>query len=202
MRLKSRIYCIEGIHDWGNREVEPTVEPMLQLLRDGVGSWDYVRRDCATEIELKWYLQEEWWNRCRTGSILYFCSHGDPAIINLSDNENVDLGQLGLLLQNGGGNNCLVHFGGCSTMKDEARVREFMDRTGTWAVSGYGRPSGWVGVADNAIALEYMLFSSLGEQADPYIEVGTNRHRKRLQNLEYNLRNRFEPLDFHILTKD
>ena len=199
MKLRERIYCIEGIHDWGDREIEPTVEPMLQLLRDGVGLWDYVRRDCATEAELKWYLHGEWWNRCRGGSILYFCSHGDPATINLSDNSSVDLGQLSLLLEDGGAEDCLVHFGGCSTMKNEDSVREFKRRTGAWAVSGYGKPSDWYGVESNALALEYMYFSSVGDHSSPTIVVGNNKHKKRLQKLTSELRSRFKSLDFQLL---
>ena len=27
MERKKRIYCIEGVHDWGKGQVEPTVEP-------------------------------------------------------------------------------------------------------------------------------------------------------------------------------
>ena len=74
MRKAQRIYCIEGHHDWGNRAIEPTVEPMLQLLRS-TGYWeDYVHRKCATANECYFYLEREW-NRCRDGSILYFASH-------------------------------------------------------------------------------------------------------------------------------
>lgn len=29
MQRKKRIYCVEGVHDWGNDQIEPTVEPML-----------------------------------------------------------------------------------------------------------------------------------------------------------------------------
>ena len=203
MKLKERIYCIEGIHDWGKREIEPSIEPMLQILRDGVGLWDYVRRDCATEAELKWYIQEEWWRRCLPGSILYFSSHGSRSLVNLSDNENLTLEQLGFLLEGeeeGGAENCLVHFGMCETLEDESSVRRFMDQTGAWACSGYFGKSEWCGVETNGVALEYILLSSLGKNSAYGIDVGNNRHKKRLSKLGYEIATRFTKLGFRILT--
>ena len=47
MKFEQRIYCIEGVWDYGAREVEPSVEPLLDMLRRQ-GFWAYVRRDCAT----------------------------------------------------------------------------------------------------------------------------------------------------------
>ena len=202
LKYRKRIYCVEGIHDWGGEAIEPSVEPMLQLLHYGIGSWEYVRRDCATESEFKWFIQNEWWKRCKYGSILYFSSHGSPGVVNLSNNENVDIGQLELLLDGdgeGGLEQCIVHFGGCRTMQNENRIKSFMDKTGAWAVSGYGKESGWDGVAYNGLALELMFLSSL-HKASPYeIEVGNNRHKKRLEQLGTDLSSRFEPLDFKIL---
>ena len=52
MKLEQRIYCMEGVWDYGAREVEPTVEPLLEMLRRQ-DQWNYVRRDCATTGELK-----------------------------------------------------------------------------------------------------------------------------------------------------
>ncbi len=43
MKLEQRIYCIEGVWDYGGREVEPSVEPLLEMLRRQ-GQWDYIRR--------------------------------------------------------------------------------------------------------------------------------------------------------------
>ena len=205
MKFKERIYCIEGIHDWGKREIEPSIEPMLQILRDGVGLWDYVRRDCATEAELKWYIQEEWWRRCKRGSILYFSSHGSRSLVNLSDNENLTLGQLGHLLESdeeGGAENCFVHFGGCETFKDESAVQKFMIQTRAWACSGYSGKPAWYGVEENGVALEYMLLSSLGTQSCTEIEVGNNRHKKRLSKLGEEIKALFPKLNFKILISD
>ena len=61
------IYCIEGVHlarkERENRETEPTIEPMLELLQR-TGYWDgYLHRTCATTAELRYRLCEEW-NLC------------------------------------------------------------------------------------------------------------------------------------------
>ena len=65
MKKAKRIYCIEGLHDWGHQAIEPTVEPMLQLLLS-TGYWeDYVHRKCVTVDECQFYLQNEWVERCR-----------------------------------------------------------------------------------------------------------------------------------------
>ena len=77
MEKKRRIYCIEGIHDWGDGEIEPTVQPMLELLRK-LGYWEYMHRTCATSAELKYRLSKEWNDVCERGSVLCFRSHGAP----------------------------------------------------------------------------------------------------------------------------
>lgn len=46
MKLEQRIYCIEGVWDYGAREVEPSVEPVLEML-GRQGQWGYVRRDSS-----------------------------------------------------------------------------------------------------------------------------------------------------------
>ena len=69
MKLERRIYCVEGVWGLGHREVEPSVEPLLEMLRRQ-GLWDYARRDCATTAELKHYLSEEWSGR--TDQLLCF----------------------------------------------------------------------------------------------------------------------------------
>lgn len=199
MKKEKRIYCIEGIHDWGARDIEPTIDPMLKMLSDGVGLWKFVRRDCATEGELKWYLGQEWYSRCSEGSVLYFCSHGSPAVVDLSDSDGFDLGQLALQLEPDGCQGCHVHFGGCSTFKDLKRVKDFADRTKAWAVSGYENESDWIGIESNGLALEYALLSSIAANSNDPIEIGNNRHKQRLRKVEKSLKKAFPDLGFRIL---
>ena len=46
MKKERRIYCIEGHWDYGNTEVELSVEPILQMLQKH-GVWNYTRRHCC-----------------------------------------------------------------------------------------------------------------------------------------------------------
>jgi len=69
-------------------KIEPTVEPMLELLQR-TGYWDYLHRTCATSAELKYRLEEEWNEICEKGSVLYFCSHGAPDQVWLRPSDEV-----------------------------------------------------------------------------------------------------------------
>ena len=87
MKKDLRIYCIEGHWDYGNRQVEPSVEPMLKLLQ-GMDLWNYARRDCATIDEMIYFIDAEW-ARCNSGSILYVATHGKPGVVFLSEQHPV-----------------------------------------------------------------------------------------------------------------
>ncbi|MDE0644681.1 MAG: hypothetical protein OXH84_00365 [Gammaproteobacteria bacterium] len=143
---------------------------MLQMLRFGIGHWEYIRRDCTTYAEFEWYIKNEWLKRCKSGSILYLSSHGSPGVFTLSVGRDVSIDQLATLLDEGGAADCLVHFGGCHTFKNEHFVKEFKKKSCAWAVSGFGEESDW----SRGLALEYIFFSSLGWWD---IEVGNNRHK-------------------------
>ena len=133
MKKDLRIYCIEGHWDYGNRQVEPSVEPMLKLLQ-GMDLWNYARRDCATIDEMIYFIDAEW-ARCNSGSILYVATHGKPGVVFLSEQHPVTVEQLALHLEDQCGD-CLVHFGGCKVMAaPESRLRDFMEKTGAMGVS-------------------------------------------------------------------
>ena len=93
MKLERRIYCIEGHWDYGNREVEPSVEPILEQMRN-LDMWPYARRDCATIEALDYFAYWEW-PRCKLGSILYLATHGASGTVWLSQDHPVTLEQLG-----------------------------------------------------------------------------------------------------------
>ena len=75
MLLDKRIYCVEGHWDYGKKEMEPSVEPILQMLRV-LGHWKYARRDCATVMEMNYWIKQQWTDWCSEGSVLYFATHG------------------------------------------------------------------------------------------------------------------------------
>lgn len=195
MQFEQRIYCIEGVWDWGNREVEPSVEPILQMLR-GMDYWNYVRRDCATTEEFRHYVQGEWCKRCKVGSILYIASHGYEGGISLSDDQHLDLGQLAALLEPGGCDGCLVHFGGCDVLNDKGKAFDFIKRTGAAAVSGYKTETNWTDhINPPAVALELMLFSSISGEEISSNQVGV---RRKLLTTAEGLRERFEDCEFEL----
>ena len=164
MKFEKRIYCIEGHWDYGKRQVEPSVEPVLQMLQK-YGSWNYVRRDCATREELQFWITHEW-TRCKPGSILYIASHGSAGSISLTHKNDVDIDTLADWLSGckGACTNKWVHFGGCRTFASkEGRdaIRAFIGRTEASCVTGYSKTTGWMDLEKRpAVALELMLFAS------------------------------------------
>ena len=201
MKLERRIYCIEGVWDYGAREVEPSVEPLLEMLRRQ-DQWNYLRRDCATTGELKHYLYHEW-VRCTPGSVLYIATHGGHGSISLSDDEYLGLDTLGELLAQQC-EDCLVHFGGCEVLGGgeraaQQRVRTFLDATGAMGVSGYGAETGWTDVLwAPAAALELLLFSSIRARE---IDLADGKHFKRLSKIVNKLQNQFADCEFDLYTR-
>ena len=208
MKLEQRIYCIEGQWNWGKKEVEPSVEPILQLLQK-MGQWNYARRDCATLPELQFWLKHEWNTRCTEGSILYIASHGSEGRIWLTyenkDNESISLHQLadGML----DCTNCLVHFSGCNIIAAGAEdmVRAFMDGTGATCVTGYGAEVGWADTTfAPAVALELMVFSSISVQGISFDDRRKDgKNIKALKNLikRFNSNEIFKECGLGLCTK-
>lgn len=197
MKLRKRIYCIEGHWDYGNREVEPSVEPMLQLLYT-MGQWEYARRDCATVNELDYFLDREWTQRCREGSILYIASHGEPGMVWFSADQSMGLDTLAAKTDCTG---CLVHFGCCKVLAaPEDRIRDFMADTGAAGVSGYDVETGWADVAGPpALALELLLFSSIWTQG---IDLTNGRSASsKMPKLAKKLKCMFPECGFQLYTK-
>ena len=199
MKENKRIYCVEGHHDWGPRQIEPTVEPLLQLLKS-TGYWeDYVRRNSATRSEFEYFIEREWC-KCSDGSILYFATHGDSEEIMFSDSSSISLIELSEMVVCEGR---YIHFGGCSTFDTEKnRVREFIRTTRASAVSGYRNDVDWADVANGhapALALELILFSSIQQNK---IDLTDGRSAGvKLPSLEADLQRRFPECCFHLLTR-
>ena len=208
MKKEQRIYCVEGHWDYGNQDVEPSVEPMLEQMRN-LGIWEYARRDCATMEELKYFLYREW-DRCKHGSILYFASHGAPGEVCLSSEHTVTLEQLATYLEDNC-DDCLVHFGGCKVMAaEERRLQMFMEKTGAMGVSGYEVEAGWTSALDSnerrqsplpgapALALELLYFSTIRTEG---ISLKDGRQFRKLHRLASDLHDRFEDCQFKLVTR-
>ena len=181
MKKEKRIYCIEGQWNWGKTEVEPSVEPILQMLQK-MGQWDYARRDCATLPEMQFWLKHEW-TQCQKGSILYIASHGSKGRIWLTseakDNKFISLCELADFMPECNGR--LVHFSGCNIVAAEDAVREFIERTGAACVTGYGAEVGWADTTwPPALALELILFSSISTKGIKFEDGRNLRPLRRL----------------------
>ncbi len=190
MQLEKRIYCIEGHWNYGTREVEPSVEPILQMLQ-GLGQWPYARRDCATVEEMNYWIRQEW-NRCREGSVLYLATHGEKGRIWLSDDYSVDVAGI-----NADCTNCWVHFGGCNVLSvQEDRIEELMSNSGATVVSGYTVEAGWADITlPPALALELVLFSSAAARS---VDLGDGRSRPKLRKIADDLNDRFPDCGFRL----
>ena len=194
------IYCIEGQWNWGKNEVEPSVEPILQMLQK-MGQWKYARRDCATYEEMRFWLKHEW-DKLGSGSILYISSHGKKGRICLTNEENDNSVSLHQLAD--GELDCsesLVHFGGCKMLADgsEGIIRDFMEATGAPYVTGYGVEVGWADTRHRpALALELMLFSSIRS-----IDFSDGRSKKSVEGLIEDLKKNeiFEQCKLKLHTK-
>ena len=201
MKYEKRIYCIEGHWDYGKTEVEPSVEPILQVLQNKE-LWNYARRDCATTKEFEFWLKREW-TRCKAGSVLYIASHGSTGCISLADEEDVDVGQLAEWMPEDACKDKWVHFGCCSIFSGKVArkaVRDFMRSTGASCVSGYSRTVGWLDMTNRpSSALELMLFAST---ANINFEDGRSVKRKMVQiESSFNNNEIFKDCGFKVCTR-
>ena len=189
------IYCVEGVHDWGDAPFEPTVEPMLELLQR-TGYWSYVHRTCATMQELEYRLKTEW-QACPKGSILYFNTHGASDQVWLQrDDQPVGLGTLKEWVFDARG--CHVHFGGCNTFGGgEEHLRDLMQHTWATSVSGYATDDvDWLAPIKPALALELLFFALL---TDVNITRRTRPCSEKLESIKEGITQRFPDCEFRVL---
>ncbi|HSG08953.1 MAG TPA: DUF6642 family protein [Longimicrobiales bacterium] len=159
MRRKPHgIFCLEADW-WSDFNRTSTVQPVLHLLEQGMRTEvPHVHRDVGTREELALYLSR--WSQRRHAQyrILYLAFHGAPGHILLGDrrrNESeISLDELAEMLGTGLSGR-LVHFGSCETLAADRRlIRNFLDRTGLVAASGFRTPVDWL---DSAV-FEVLLF--------------------------------------------
>ena len=197
MQPEKRICCVEGVHDWGSGQIEPTVEPMLELLQKA-GYWPYQHRTCATLSDLEWCLTTEWSKWCDYGSVLYFSTHGYHDQIWLQrDAQAVGILTLKEWLDCKG---CHVHFGGCDTFSGgEDNIRNFMEYTGAVSVSGYATEARWLGFVKPALLLELQLFGLL---KDVKLERNSKNRQGKLTKIEQEINSRFSDCEFRMLVHE
>lgn len=147
------IFCLETI--WFDEASNPSVRPLLELLERMWGV-PLVHRDVSTWEELdfclgRWVGRSMYIKDYRLGhlGILYLGFHGSPGKISLrtdsrqkSDDDEVDLCAIAKSLTQDASysvGGCVIHFGSCSVLGAEARVRKFKKKVGAACVSGYSR---------------------------------------------------------------
>ena len=162
------IYCIE--REWERKAW--TAVPPLKALADHHGVEFKAEAGVATGDAFLNALTG-WTEQTSDYAILYISSHGFPGGITVGDDsvrDTVRLGQIGDLLEaadvpNSG---CLLHFGTCSTQKlVSTGFRDFRERTGFEAISGYRRDVDWIkSMAFDLLYLDVLIEAATRERRD------------------------------------
>ncbi|MGD8720009.1 MAG: hypothetical protein PVH29_14455 [Candidatus Zixiibacteriota bacterium] len=135
-----KILCLEG--EWsGDIRREESVRPLLHILRQR-GEIQYIYRQCGTKAEFEFYLRKR--KYYRDYRIVYLSFHGARGKLRISPEEDVTLSEIAEWAQ-GAFKNKLVYFGSCKTLKAvDAKLQDFLQKTGAAAVAGYDKDVGWV----------------------------------------------------------
>jgi hypothetical protein len=176
---KLGVFCLEG--DWESRMDDRTsVLPMLQML-EGLGIIKFIRRDVATEEELKHYLRR--WSDYSSYKLLYLGFHGDPDWLDVGA-DGIDL----QWLQEQIGERAkgkLIHFGSCSTLDvSKSRREQFRQTTKSRGLSGYRKEVDWIDSAAFELALLRDLGSRQGRPEIAY-QYMDKHYRQRAKDLGF-----------------
>ena len=143
---KCGIFCIESVWDRSSGEVAAAPALCTLAAHHGVPFASNSEKPFSNSDQFLTWLKK-WTEAEDTFRILYVWSHGVASGISTAQGDTVLLPQMADLLEDSGGNStkCLAHFGSCSTQRtNEALFRDFRDRSGFAAVSGYRRDVGWI----------------------------------------------------------
>ena len=159
-RTKVRgIFCLET--DWSEVRTSPSVEPMLELLKQSPLQLPFVHRNVVTIDTLDYYLKKWTQRRHDDFPILYLAFHGIEGEVQFGDlrrrGARVTLDQLEETLR-GRCSGRVIHFGCCQTLGvSQRRLRRFILETDALAVSGYEKDIDWV----RSAGLDFSFFASI-----------------------------------------
>jgi len=184
-RQSKGIFCIEGIWE-ADLRTGSTVRPLLELLRLNAGI-PYIHRECATGVELEFYLSKWVLKSYSKYPILYLASHGDQFGIKIADGF-YDLDSLAEFIGSESFNRIVV-ISSCSTLNvDKRNLRRFVESTGCLAICGYKADVDWMRSAAFELLLLYEMqeneFSGRGISA---IERKTDLLSKSFPDLQYRI---------------
>ncbi|RLC53261.1 MAG: hypothetical protein DRH79_03905 [Candidatus Cloacimonadota bacterium] len=185
--MKKGIFCLEGLW-YDDLRKRSTVKPVLDLLELNSGI-PYLHSDCATKVELEFYLEKWKSSQYNQYPILYLAFHGleNGLLIN---NEPYNLEDLGKLLA-GKCKNRVIVFASCSTINTELKnLKKFMRKTDALAICGYRKVVPWI----SSTAFELMMLAAMQENAlDGRGIESIQRHVVKVASM-------FQELDFLMLT--
>lgn len=185
--MKKGIFCLEGLWDDDLRK-RSTVKPILELLELN-SDIPFLHMDCATEDELKFYLEK--WKAAEyyRYPILYLAFHGAEKGIVIND-KVFTIEQLSSELQ-GKCKNRVILLASCASLKTDRRnLKRFLRETKALAICGYRKTVSWI----KSTAFELLLLSSMQENSLD------GRGIEAVQKRVINLAKMFRDLDFLMIT--
>lgn len=176
------ICCIEV--KWEDARV--SVIPALRTLSAVHQIPEVKGKKVSTSDEFAKWLAK-WTELPNDYGILYISSHGFPGGVTLHDDEafraNVRLPQIADALEETeeDNENCIIHFGSCSTHRTNPRdFEDFRSRTGFEAVSGYRHDVDWI----KSFAFDLLYLDQLVRDAPRKLTA------EHMESLRYDLRER------------
>lgn len=166
------IFCIEG--QW-HRDLSErgSVLPTLELL-ERLGTIRFIHKDVAAQDELFFYLNRWLLKQYADFKVGFFAMHGEPTKLYLNEWHTVDVDDVAEQMSDQCGGKRL-YFGSCSVLRaSDARLRDFVAKTGAALVCGYTREVDWV----ESAAFETVLLDVLanGQQHNSAeLRMGSSR---------------------------
>jgi hypothetical protein len=181
------VICLEGPWD-GSLRGKSSVQPILELIAKQYRSFKFIYKDCATGVELKWYLNK-WRRGYEEYPVLYLAFHGEDGCIKLGDGSMTtdDLGEL----LSGSLSGRIVVFGSCSTLNiDKRHIKRFIKNTDCLAVCGYKSDVDWM----KSTAFELLMLEAM--QENEFSGRGIGAIKAKLMEISKG----FVELDFRMVT--
>jgi hypothetical protein len=188
-RSQKGIYCLETGEWFNTLKKKNSVEPLLQLLHDSPLAVQYIHRDIATEVELRYYLRKWTQSKHKDYPILYLAFHGSPGCIHLATENGrsatFSTDDLFELLRD----KChkrVIHFGACSVLKIHGhQVNRYLRDSCAVAISGYAHDVGWV--TSSIFEMLYLAELQDNQFTKPGIRAVRNRVNKIASSLSKTL---------------
>ena len=186
--IKKGIFCLEGLW-YDDLRKRSTVKPILELLELN-SKIPFLHSDCATEVELKFYINKWKTVKYKRYPILYLAFHGKENGL-LIENEVFTLEQIGDLLA-GKCKNRVILFASCTTVKTDLRnLKKFLRKTNALAICGYRRIVPWI----SSTSFELMLLAAMQDN------VFDGRGIEAIYRKISKVTKMFKELDFLMVTK-